>query len=104
MTQFEPLGDRVLIRPKRQDEMTEGGLYIPDMAKDRPMEGYVVAVGPGDGETDINIEAGDRVLYSRYAGTDIVLDGQEYLILAAGDILGKIKMEDVDAISLGATA
>ena len=95
-TRIEPLEDRVVIRPLEGEEVTASGLVIPDTAKEKPQEGEVVAVGPGrwdeDGEKRIPMEVsvGDRVLYSKYAGTEVKVDGEELLVVPARDILARI--------------
>ena len=93
---LQPLGDRVVVKAMSEDEMkTASGIYIPDTAKEKPQEGEVVAVGPGEpndpGEkVKPDVETGDKVVYSKYGGTEIKVDGQEYLILSSRDILAKI--------------
>ena len=95
-TRIEPLEDRVVIRPLEGEEITASGLVIPDTAKEKPQEGEVLAVGPGrwdeDGEKRIPVDVatGDRVLYSKYAGTEVKLDGDELLVVSSRDILAKI--------------
>ena len=90
---FKPLHDRVLVRRVESTEKTKGGLIIPDSAKEKPQEGEVVAVGPGrwneDGDERIplDVKVGDRVIYSKYGGTEIKHGGEEYLILSARDVL-----------------
>ena len=87
-----PLGDRVLVLPIEQDEDKKGGIIIPDTAKEKPQEGKIVAVGPGkheDGKlVPMNVKKGDRVLYSKYGGTEIKIDGKDHLIMREDDILG----------------
>jgi chaperonin GroES len=94
-TKVKPLGDRVLVRPQEAEEQVLGGIIIPDTAKEKPQRGTVVAVG--DGKTDdsgskiaLSVKAGDTVLYGKYAGTEIELDGDEHLILSESDILATI--------------
>ena len=87
-----PLGDRVLIKPKAREETTKSGIVLPDTAKEKPQEGSVIAVGTGrlleSGErVPMEIKVGDTVLYSKYAGTEIKLDGEDHLILRESDIL-----------------
>jgi chaperonin GroES len=95
-TRIEPLEDRVVIRPLEGEEITASGLVIPDTAKEKPQEGEVIAVGPGrwdeDGEKRIPMEVkeGDRVLYSKYAGTEVKIDGEEVLVVSSRDILARI--------------
>jgi chaperonin GroES len=88
----KPLSDRVVVKPLDEDEQMRGGLYIPDTAKEKPSQGEIVAVGPGklsdDGtRLDMDVSVGDKVLYGKYSGTDVTLEGQEYLILRESDIL-----------------
>ena len=87
-----PLGDRVLVLPIEQEEVKKGGIIIPDTAKEKPQEGKIVAVGPGkheDGKlVPLNVKKGDRVLYSKYGGTEIKIDGKDHLIMREDDILG----------------
>ena len=89
---IRPLGDRVLVLPIEQDEVKKGGIIIPDTAKEKPQEGKIVAVGPGkheDGKlVPMNVKKGDRVLYSKYGGTEIKIDGKDHLIMREDDILG----------------
>lgn len=91
----KPLGDRILVEPAEELEVKKGGIIIPDTAKEKPTEGIVVALGTGktnDGGTKVPFEVkkGDRVLVSKYGGTEIKLDGKEYKILASDDILAVI--------------
>ncbi len=91
--QFRPLHDRVLIRRVEQEEKTPGGIIIPDTAKEKPMEGEVVAVGPGargeDGKLQpLDVKAGDRVLFGKWSGTEVKLDGEELIIMKESDIMG----------------
>jgi chaperonin GroES len=88
----KPLADRVVVKPLEESEQMRGGLYIPDTAKEKPSQGEVVAVGPGkvsdDGtRLDMDVKVGDKVLYGKYSGTDVTLDGEEFLILRESDIL-----------------
>jgi chaperonin GroES len=90
---FRPLHDRVLIRRVESEEKTSGGIIIPDTAKEKPMEGEVVAVGPGargeDGKIQpMDLKAGDRVLFGKWSGTEVKLDGQELIIMKESDIMG----------------
>jgi chaperonin GroES len=90
--QVQPLADRVVVKPLDESEQMRGGLYIPDTAKEKPSQGEVIAVGPGkisDEGTrlEMDVKAGDKVLYGKYSGTDVTLDGEEYLILRESDIL-----------------
>lgn len=93
---LRPLGDRVIVRPLEQEEKTKGGIILPDTAKEKPMQGEVVAVGPGrkndKGEVQpMDVKVGDKVLYGKYAGTEVKIDEQEYLILRESDILAVIE-------------
>ncbi|HEX2788113.1 MAG TPA: co-chaperone GroES [Ignavibacteria bacterium] len=88
---LKPLHDRVLVKPMEAEEKTAGGLIIPDTAKEKPMKGEVVAVGSGkvtdDGKTvAMAVKKGDKILYGKYSGTEITVDGQEYLIMRESDI------------------
>ncbi len=83
----KPLSDRVLIQPNPAEEKTAGGLIIPDTAKEKPLAGKVVAVGPGTSEVKMEVKAGDQVLYGKYAGTEVTVDGTDYLIMRQSDIL-----------------
>jgi chaperonin GroES len=93
--EFRPLHDRVLIRRIESDEKTAGGIIIPDTAKEKPMEGEVVSCGPGargdDGEIQpLELKKGDRVLFGKWSGTEVKLDGQELIIMKESDIMGVI--------------
>lgn len=93
---IRPLNDRIIVRRVEEQEQMRGGLYIPDTAKEKPQEGEVIAVGNGkllDNGTRISIDvkAGDKVLFGKYSGTEVKLDGEEYLILREDDILGVIE-------------
>ena len=93
---FRPLHDRVVVRRLDEDTKTAGGIIIPDTAKEKPMEGEVLAVGPGarsdKGEiVPLDVKAGDRVLFGKWSGTEIKLDGEEILIMKESDIMGVIK-------------
>lgn len=94
-TQLKPLGDRVVVRPVTRDEKTASGLYLPDTAKEKPQEAEVIAVGPGryeDGKRIVmDVKVGDKVLYSKYGGTEIKVDNEEILILREADILAIIE-------------
>jgi chaperonin GroES len=92
---LKPLADRVLIKPIVRDEVTKGGIVLPDTAKEKPQEGEIVAVGPGklgeDGKRiEMEVKKGDRVIYAKYAGLEWKHDGEEYLILRESDILAKL--------------
>ena len=90
---FRPLQDRVLVRRIEEEEKTKGGIIIPDTAKEKPMEGEVIAVGPGARDESgkvqpLDVKAGDRVLFGKWSGTEVKLDGQELLIMKESDIMG----------------
>jgi chaperonin GroES len=96
MTTIRPLHDRVLIRRTEEEEKTAGGIIIPDSAKEKPVQGEVVAVGAGaraeNGTvTPLDVKAGDLVLFGKWAGTEVKLDGQEYVIMKESDIFGIIE-------------
>ncbi len=86
----KPLSDRVLVEPNPAEEKTAGGLFIPDTAKEKPLAGKVVAVGPGTAEVTMEVKVGDQVLYGKYSGTEINVDGKDYLIMRQNDILAII--------------
>jgi chaperonin GroES len=86
----KPLSDRVLILPNPAEEKTAGGLFIPDTAKEKPLAGKVVAVGPGTSEVKMEVAVGDTVLYGKYAGTEIHIDGEDYLIMKQSDIMAVV--------------
>jgi chaperonin GroES len=93
--QVKPLADRVVVKPLEEAEQMRGGLYIPDTAKEKPSQGEVVAVGPGKvseegARLEMDVKVGDKVLYGKYSGTDVTLDGEELLILRESDILAII--------------
>lgn len=84
---LKPLGTRVVLEPKEAETMTAGGLYIPDNAKEKPQQGTVVAAGPGSKDEPMEVKAGETVLYGKYAGTEVTVDGKKYLIVKQSDIL-----------------
>ncbi|WP_448379640.1 co-chaperone GroES [Gloeomargarita sp.] len=91
-----PLGDRVLVKVSQSEEKTAGGILLPDTAKEKPQIGEVVAVGPGKRDDDgkrqpMDVKVGDRVLYSKYAGTELKIGSEEYVLLAEKDILATVK-------------
>ena len=92
---LQPLEDRVVVKPSEEEETTASGLVIPDTAKERPQEGQVIAVGPGaweDGQrTPLDVKVGDKVIYSKYGGTEVKIEGDDYLILSARDVLAVVK-------------
>jgi chaperonin GroES len=87
---IKPLADRVLIEPAQAEEKTAGGIIIPDTAKEKPQKGTVVAVGPGKKDEPLTVKSGDQVLYGKYAGTEITIDGTNYLIMRESDIVAVI--------------
>ena len=92
---ISPLGDRVVIKKSSREEVTKSGIILPDTAKEKPQEGTIEAVGPGrlneDGKrVALEVKVGDKVLYAKYAGTEIKLDGEEYLILRESDVMAKL--------------
>jgi chaperonin GroES len=91
---IEPLGDRVVIKPLPKEEVSKGGIVLPDTAKEKPQEGEIIAVGPGKLSEDgkritMEVKVGDKVIYSKYAGTEFKLDDEEVIILRESDILAK---------------
>ena len=93
---IRPLRDRIIVRRIEEQEQVRGGIYIPDTAKEKPQEGEVIAVGNGKilengSKVALDVKAGDRVLFGKYAGTEIKLDGEEFLILREDDVLGVIE-------------
>ena len=82
----KPLADRVLVEPAAAEEKTSGGLYIPDTAKEKPQKGKVIAVGPGKKDEPLTVKIGDNVLYGKYGGTELNVDGKDYLIMRESDI------------------
>jgi chaperonin GroES len=90
--QLRPLGDRVVVKPLEAEEKTKGGIILPDTAKDKPQEGEVVAVGPGrvlenGNRVALDVKVGDRVVYSKYGGTEVKIDDEEYLVIRESDLL-----------------
>src|SRR5271165_6292236 len=99
---FRPLHDRVVVRRLEEEERTKGGIIIPDTAKEKPQQGEVVAVGPGargdDGKiVALDVKDGDRVLFGKWSGTEVKIDGEELLIMKESDILGIIEGHAADA-------
>ncbi|NNJ55339.1 MAG: co-chaperone GroES [Bacteroidia bacterium] len=84
---IKPLSDRVLVEPAAAEEKTAGGIYIPDTAKEKPQRGTVVAVGPGKVDEPTTVKKGDQVLYGKYSGTELQVDGKDLLIMRESDIL-----------------
>jgi chaperonin GroES len=96
MAKFRPLHDRVVVRRLNAEEKTAGGIIIPDTAKEKPMEGEIVAVGPGARNEQgqivaLDVKAGDRVLFGKWSGTEVKIDGEELLIMKESDIMGIIE-------------
>jgi chaperonin GroES len=94
ITKLSPLGDRVVIKPIVREEVTKGGIVLPDTAKEKPQEGEIIAVGPGRLSEDgkriaMEVKEGDKVIYAKYAGTEIKIDDEELIILKESDILAK---------------
>jgi len=99
---IRPLYDRIVVKRLEQKEQMQGGLYIPDTAKEKPQEGEVVAVGKGkrleNGNlVPLDVQAGDRILFGKYSGSDIKLDGEEYMIMREDEVLGILDAEPVEA-------
>ena len=92
MTQvkIKPLADRVLVEPQAAEEKTASGIIIPDSAKEKPQRGKIVAVGPGTKDEKMEVKEGDIVLYGKYAGTELSIDGKDYLIMRQSDVLAVI--------------
>ncbi|HBD42124.1 MAG: co-chaperone GroES [Rhodothermaeota bacterium MED-G64] len=92
MSSIKPLADRVLVRPDAAEETTSSGIIIPDTAKEKPQRGTIVAAGPGKVENgtkiDMTVKDGDKVLYGKYSGTEVTVDGEDLLIMRESDILG----------------
>jgi len=95
---FRPLGDRVLVRRVEEEEKTKGGIIIPDTAKEKPQEGEVIAVGPGARDETgkiqpLDVKSGDRILFGKWSGTEVKLNGEDLLIMKESDILGVLEPE-----------
>ncbi|MBU2650353.1 MAG: co-chaperone GroES [Bacteroidetes bacterium] len=87
---IKPLADRVLVEPAQAEEKTAGGIIIPDTAKEKPQKGTVVATGPGKKDEPLTVKVGDSVLYGKYSGTEITIEGKNYLIMRESDIVAII--------------
>ena len=87
---IKPLADRVLVEPQAAEEKTASGIIIPDSAKEKPQRGTVVAAGPGTKDEKMEVKVGDKVLYGKYSGTDVTIEGKDYLIVRESDILAII--------------
>ncbi len=85
---FKPLADRVLVEPTQAETKTASGIIIPDTAKEKPQEGVVIAVGNGKPDEPMTVKVGDKVLYGKYSGSELKIDGKDYLIVREGDLLG----------------
>lgn len=90
---LKPLADRIVVKPAEAEEKTAGGIILPDTAKEKPVEGTIVAAGPGkvadDGKTiKMEVKVGDKVLYGKYSGTEVTINGEEYLIMRESDVFG----------------
>ena len=93
---LKPLGGRVIVEPIEQEEMTAGGIILPETAKEKPQEGKILAAGPGDRDDDgkriaMEVKVGDKVLYAKYSGTEVKVDGKKLLILRESDILAVVE-------------
>jgi chaperonin GroES len=93
---LKPLGGRVIVEPTEQEEMTAGGIILPETAKEKPQEGKILAAGPGDRDEDgeripMEVQVGDKVLYAKYSGTEVKVDGKKLLILRESDILAVVE-------------
>jgi len=92
---LRPLGDRIVVKTIEEEERTQGGIYLPDTAKEKPQQGEVIAVGPGrvleNGQrVELEVKVGDRVIFAKYGGTEVKLEGEEYLILRESDVLAVV--------------
>lgn len=102
MVKVRPLGDRILVKRLEEEEVVKGGIIIPDTAKEKPQRGEVIAVGPGrydeDGERRIplDVAVGDQILFGKYAGSEVTIDDEEYLIMREDDVLAVIETEPKD--------
>jgi len=104
---LKPLGDRVVVKPLEEEERTKGGIVLPDTAKEKPQHGEVIAVGPGEWDKDgkkripLDVKPGDRVLYAKYAGTEVKTDDGDLLILRASDVLAIVEKFSVKTKAKG---
>ncbi|MCA1648597.1 MAG: co-chaperone GroES [Chloroflexi bacterium] len=94
-TSLKPLGDRVIVKAKAKEEVTKSGIVLPDSASEKPQEGSVLAIGPGrvldNGKrVELDVKTGDNVLFAKYAGTEVKLDGEEYLVIRESDLLAVV--------------
>jgi chaperonin GroES len=95
---FRPLHDRVVVKRVKEEEKTKGGIIIPDTAQEKPQEGEVIAVGPGARDEDgeriaLDVKVGDRILFGKWSGTEVKIDGEEFLIMKESDIMGVIEQK-----------
>ena len=98
MASFRPLHDRVVVKRVKEEEKTKGGIIIPDTAQEKPQEGEIVAVGPGNRDEDgeriaLDVKAGDRILFGKWSGTEVKIDGEDLLIMKESDIMGVIEQK-----------
>ena len=98
MASFRPLHDRVVVKRVKEEEKTKGGIIIPDTAQEKPQEGEVIAVGPGARDEDgkriaLDVKAGDRILFGKWSGTEVKIDGEDLLIMKESDIMGVIEQK-----------
>lgn len=98
---FRPLHDRVVVRPLDADEKSKGGIIIPDTAREKPQEGEIIAAGPGARDasgklTPLDVKAGDRILFGKWSGTEVKIDGKEFLIMKEADLLGVVSGKTAD--------
>lgn len=98
MASFRPLHDRVLVKRVKEEEKTKGGIIIPETAQEKPQEGEVVAIGPGARDEDgeriaLDVKVGDRILFGKWSGTEVKIDGEELLIMKESDIMGVIEQK-----------
>ena len=101
---FRPLHDRVLVRRIEEEEKTAGGIIIPDTAKEKPMEGEILAVGPGARNeqgslTPLDVKTGDRILFGKWSGTEVTMDGEELIIMKESDVMGVLE-DDADDMGI----
>jgi chaperonin GroES len=98
VAKFRPLHDRVLVRRVKEEEKTKGGIIIPDTAQEKPQEGEIIAVGPGGRDEagkliELDVKVGDRILFGKWSGTEVKIDGEELLIMKESDVLGVIEAQ-----------
>ena len=96
MANFKPLGERVVVKPSEGEQTTKGGIYLPDTAKEKPMQGKVVAAGTGARDENgkvvkLDVKKGDKILFGKWSGTEVTVDGEELLIMKESDIMGIIE-------------